>query len=90
MHLEATGRRRESLEGKARPGWRWIKRGEVDTSQVAVHSKLWLVNTVANLVGKHGSVVRSCRLEDPNFSDSLQERREVEEVGSEGRRGSKE
>ena len=88
--MEAAGRRRESLEGKARPGWRLINIGEVETSQVAVHSKLWLANTVANLVGKHGSVVRSCRLEDPSFSDSLQERREVEEVGREGRRGSKE
>ena len=78
------------MEGKARPGWRWIKRGELETSQVAVHSKLWLVNTVANLVGKHGSVVRSCRLEDPSFSDPPQESRELEEVGREGRRGSRE
>ena len=90
MHLEATGSRRESLEGLARPGWRLIESGEVEASQVAVHSKLRLVNTVANRVGKHGSVVRSCRLEGPSFSDSLQERREVEEVGREGRRGSKE
>ena len=82
MQLEPTGSRRESLEGRARPGRRLIKRGEGETSQVAVHSKLWLLNTVASLVGKHGSVVRSCRLEDPSFSDSLQERREVESISN--------
>ena len=90
MHLDTTGSKRELLVGKTRPGWRLIKRGEVESSQEAVHSKLWLVNKVASLIGKHGSVVRICKLEDPSLPDSLQERREVDEVGMEGSRGSKE